>query len=1300
MIEASEEEKARIKKTTMCSFEGLAALTPFREQRLLSKIQKKFSKVKKISAQLFYFAEVDSSIQQAEQERLGALLPGATPTTLLDEEHFTVYVVPRFGTISPWSSKATDIAKICDLHFLHRIEHGIRYRVEGANDTALIKMLFDPMTESAVTRVDELNALFEVHDPQPLETIDILEGGEQALIDANQRLGLSLLKTEMEYLLSAYQKLKRNPTDVELMMFAQVNSEHCRHKIFNAQWNIDGVNQKTSLFSMIRNTYNKHPDNAIVAYSDNAAIIQGSSVKRLLIDAHSRQYRDSDELSHIVFKVETHNHPTAISPFPGAATGSGGEIRDEAATGRGARTKMGLTGFTVSHLHIPGFAQPWEIDVGRPLHMASALEIMLEGPIGGASFNNEFGRPNLCGYFRTFGMNVTMDYGDTYRGYHKPIMIAGGVGCIRESATHKNTLPIGAKLIVLGGPAMAIGLGGGAASSRTTSDRSEALDFASVQRSNPEMQRRCQEVIDACWTLGGDNPILSIHDVGAGGLSNALPELVEACEQGATIRLRDIPNAAPGMTPMEIWCNEAQERFVLSIAEKDITLFTQIAERERCPFAVVGEVTKENHLQVEDAYFKNRPVDLPMSVLFKDLPPLQCKVERLLELRQTFDTSQIDLSMAIKQVLQFPCVASKSFLITIGDRSVTGLVARDQLVGPWQVPVSDVAVTCADYSGYAGEALAMGERTPIAVLHPAASARMAIGEAITNIAAANIADIQDIALSANWMAAAHFVGDAAGLYDAVQTVGMEICPALGISIPVGKDSLSMRTEWERDGKRQSVTSPLSLIISAAARVKDVRRTLTPELQKDVGETTLLLLDLGAGSCSLGASVLAQTQKLLGQRPPDLDSPSNLKSFFALIQELNENDLILAYHDRSDGGLLATIVEMSFAGHVGVDLCLDNLHEDPIRALFTEELGAVIQVRNEDLEAVCDAVEKHNLTSLKHAIGTLNNSDQLNIRFDQKIVFSESRVTLQQWWAETSYRMQALRDHSECAKQEFENIAKQEDPGLNAKLSFDMNTDVSAPFLSLNKKPKVAILREQGVNGQMEMAAVFRRVGFDAVDVHMTALLSGQMQLNDFVGMVACGGFSYGDVLGAGRGWAQSILMHEKVREDFAAFFARSNTFSLGVCNGCQMFSYLKEIIPGAEKWPRFERNRSEQFEARMALLKVEKSPSIFLKEMEGSVLPVAVAHGEGQAVFKNDINAHIALRYVDNAHQVTEHYPENPNGSPQGITGLTTSDGRVTILMPHPERVFRTLQLSWHPKDWGEDSPWLRFFANARLFVG
>jgi len=1292
----------------MLFFQGSSAFTEFRQQQTLTRLRTAFPNVQSVSANYVYFVEASNDIKNNEIQGVRNLLPGAIaseiPSSVSD---FAIWVVPRFGTISPWSSKATEIAKTCDLRSVQRIERGILYHIEGfdltLDPTPLFTLLHDPMTESAFVDASELHKIFEHHKPRAQNTIDILGKGEQALLDANALLGLALSKSEMDFLVSAYGKLERNPTDTELMMFAQVNSEHCRHKIFNAKWWIDGKEQKNSLFSMIRNTQKENPDNVLVAYKDNAAVLQAYTCDHFFVDPETKIYGSVKEKTPIVFKVETHNHPTAISPFPGAATGSGGEIRDEAATGCGARPKMGLTGFSVSHLRIPEFNQPWEVDIGKPAHMASALNIMLEGPIGGASFNNEFGRPNLCGYFRTFGMQISTDYGDTYRGYHKPIMIVGGVGNIREAAVEKKNLPVGSKLIVLGGPAMAIGLAGAAASSRTASDSSEALDFASVQRSNPEMERRCQEVINACWTMGEDSPILSIHDVGAGGLSNALPEIVEACEKGATIQLRNIPNAALGMTPMEIWCNEAQERYVLSIKPENIEQFEAIAKRERCLFAVVGSVTEKMQLLVTDEHFDNKSVDLPMSVLFKALPQMECHGERVSELRQPFSTKDIDMVEAVKQVLQFPCVADKTFLITIGDRSVTGLVARDQMVGPWQVPVSDVAVTCSDYTGYTGEAMAMGERAPIALLHHAASARMSVGEAITNIAAADIGDIRFISLSANWMAAANTIGEAAGLYDAVETIGLELCPALGISIPVGKDSLSMRTEWNKDGKRLSVTSPLSLIITAAAKVKDVRRTLTPQLQTDEGDTQLILIDLGKGCSSMGGSVLAQTQQLLGQRPPDVDDPAALKQFFTVIQKLNEKRLLLAYHDRSDGGLLATVCEMMFAGHVGLDIKLDALGEDPVAALFNEELGAVVQVRAKDLEAVLQCIDQHELSPYTHVIGTLNDQDQLQISHQDQIIYSESRETLRCWWSETSYRMQALRDNSECAEQEFERLLEKEDPGLNVNLTFDLTQDITAPYVKKNKRPKVAILREQGVNGHIEMAAAFDRVGFTSVDVHMSELISGTVALKDFAGLVACGGFSYGDVLGAGRGWAQSILMHEQVREKFQEFFNRKETFALGVCNGCQMFSHLKSIIPGAEDWPTFQRNKSEQFEARLSLVEIQESPSIFLQGMSGSVLPIAVAHGEGRAVFKNESDIAkakklTALRYVDNHHAVTQHYPENPNGSPQGITGLTTPDGRVTIMMPHPERVFRTLQHSWHPKDWNEESPWLHFFRNARVF--
>jgi len=1290
----------------MYVFKGNKAFTVFRSERILLRLKKKQESIQNFSADLFYFVQAKRPLSSLEIEQLAVFLPKSQFITLPKEQK-GVFIVPRLGTISPWSSKATEIAQTCGLEFVERIERGIHYQFSGVvaqRFPCLLDEIYDPLIESAVFEVSNLQTIFDESVPGPLKEVELQPNAVEALRAVNQQWGLALSNNELSYLASTYQTLGRNPTDVELMMFAQVNSEHCRHKIFNARWRIDGEEQQDSLFAMIRHTYYRNPNSVLIAYEDNAAVLQGGMARRLIVNPTTKTYTYKEELTQIVFKVETHNHPTAIAPFPGAATGSGGEIRDEAATGRGARTKMGLIGFSVSHLHIPGFEQPWEKqDIGKPPHLSSALEIMLQGPIGAASFNNEFGRPCLSGYFRTFGLFVETDYGSAYRGYHKPIMIAGGVGNISEQAVHKKNLSPGDQLIVIGGPAMPIGLGGGAASSRVTSEYSRELDFSSVQRANPEMQRRCQEVIDRCWALAADNPILSIHDVGAGGLSNALPELVKVCNQGATIELRQIPSVAMGMTPMEVWCNEAQERYVLAISVKDLALFQEIAARERCPYAVVGEVVQQDRFVVKDCHFGNKPIDLPMSFLFENMQSLECHAERVGRLREADKMVNQDLGAVIKQVLQFPCVASKSFLITIGDRTITGLVARDQMVGPWQVPVADVAVTCSDFTGYTGEALAMGERAPIALLHHAASARMAIGEAITNIAAASIGDIQQLVLSANWMAAPNMLGEAAGLYDAVQAVGMELCPALGISIPVGKDSLSMRTEWEEEGVPYSVTAPLSLIVSAAAKVKDVRRTLTPELQHQF-DSVLLLIDLGEGACALGGSVFAQIQGLLGETPPDLDQPYLLKSFFSMIQACNEKNLLLAYHDRSDGGLLVTIAEMMFAGHVGVDLFLDySRHADMISVLFNEELGAVIQVSKENLTHVNALADHYGLSSLIHQVGVLNKSNTLTIVSTEKKIYSESRIVLQQWWAETSFRLQALRDHSECAQQEFDLLAEVDDPGRSSRAAFSFSQEMVSPYLSLGARPKVAILREQGVNGQIEMAAAFDRVGFTSVDVHMHDLLIGKVNLNEFSGLVACGGFSYGDVLGAGRGWAQSILQHHKIRDAFSVFFNRAETFALGVCNGCQMFSQIKSIIPGAEHWPRFIRNRSEQFEARLVLVAVEESPSLFFNGMTGSILPVPVAHGEGLVVFDEEDSrrkaAKVVLRYVDHRHRATMHYPENPNGSVGGATGFTTTDGRVTILMTHPERSFRSLQLSWHPREWGEDSPWLRFFANARVFV-
>jgi phosphoribosylformylglycinamidine synthase len=1275
----------------------------FGVDKSLQKIQSVFSQISSLKACYVYFIIENATLAEFQQSSLQNILQ-ASPILVEDFPKSFLFVIPRFGTTSPWASKATDILKVCGLTNIERIERGIIYSFSNDLDQAqllqLAPLLHDRMTESVCFDLSDINNLFLQGAPKPLVNIEL---NEMALQQANKNLGLALNDVEVNYLVKEFQKLNRDPSDVELMMFGQINSEHCRHKIFNARWKIDGVEQPHSLFDMIKNTHRKNPTNVLSAYVDNAAVLQGAISQRFFVDAHTKQYTYSSEPIHTVIKVETHNHPTAIAPFFGAATGAGGEIRDEGATGIGAKPKAGLVGFSVSHLHIPELHQPWEYNAAKPAHMASALEIMLEGPIGAASFNNEFGRPNLCGYFRTFQWQQDKDI---TRGFHKPIMIAGGIGNIRTQHVEKRNLPIDTKLIVLGGPAMRIGLGGGAASSLSAGTSNTELDFASVQRSNPEMQRRCQEVIDACWMCGDANPILSIHDVGAGGLANALPELVHGSERGGKFSLRDIPNDESDMSPLEIWCNESQERYVLAIAEKDLELFNQIAQRERCPYAVVGKVTADQHLVLQDTHFENKPIQLPLAVLFAKPPKMLRDVQRITAQGDTFDTQSINLLEAAKRVLQFPAVASKSFLITIGDRSVTGLVARDQMVGPWQIPVADVAVTASSFQDYYGEAMAMGERSPVALLNPVAAARLAVAEAVTNIAAANISDISQIRLSANWMAAAGFAGEDAALYEAVQTVGLEFCPALGICIPVGKDSLSMRTVWQQDNKKHEVVAPLSLIVSAFAPVNDIRKTLTPQLINDVGETILILIDLGQGKNYLGGSILAQCYQRLGQQTPDIENPALLKNFFSAIQALNQQDLLLAYHDRSDGGLFATICEMTFAGHVGVSLTIDALGDDPIASLFSESIGAVIQIKKSQLEQAKQILQKFDLQECVHVLGNLNNADNIVIQYKNKFLLEQSRITLQQWWSETSFRMQGLRDNPQCAAEEFAMIAEKNDPGLNVHLSFVYPQEISTPFISKNIKPKIAILREQGVNGHIEMAAVFTQVGFDCFDVHMTDIISGKVALKEFVGLVACGGFSYGDVLGAGRGWAQSILLNSRAHDEFATFFARNNTFALGVCNGCQMLSQLTELIPGSEHWPHFVRNTSEQFEARFSLVEITASPSIFFQGMAGSRLPIAVAHGEGHVEFANQqqmqhvMNENLlALRFVDNHGHVTEKYPANPNGSAQGMTGFTTRDGRVTILMPHPERVFRTVQNSWHPKDWSEHSPWLQMFMNAKKWV-
>jgi len=1324
-------------------YTGAPALSVFRAKKQLQRLQAVFSFITDISATYVYFAESADEFSPQQQTSFMSLLqaetwdafsfaaqdpeyeypqevsllssglPASKNTLQENNNDRLVLVIPRLGTISPWSSKATDIVHNAGFTLVNRVERGIIYEIKATaifspyDKQRLAELLHDPMTESVLYDLQLGDALFTHPSPAPATVIDILSHGKAALLRANQDLGLALAEEEIDYLFTCFRKLKRNPSDAELMMFAQVNSEHCRHKIFNASWVIDGKPQDHSLFKMIRNTHAKHPAGVLSAYKDNGAVLTGSDVERFWADPDTGVYNYSQEEAAIVIKVETHNHPTAISPFAGAATGSGGEIRDEGAVGRGAVPKAGLAGFSVSNLQIPGFAQPWETPYGKPKNIASALDIMLEAPIGAAAFNNEFGRPNICGYFRTYEVPMRNPHG-AIRGYHKPIMIAGGLGNIRPELVEKKELPVGTKLIVLGGPAMLIGIGGGAASSMASGAQTETLDFASVQRGNAEMQRRCQEVINACWAMGKHNPILSIHDVGAGGLSNALPELLDASEKGGKLSLREIPIAESGLSPMEIWCNEAQERYVLGISAEDLPKFTALAERERCPFAVVGEATQNKELILEDTYFENAPVNLPMQVLFGNAPKLIRKVVHDDIEPIPFDISSIDLMQAATRVLQLPCVADKSFLITIGDRTVTGMITRDPMVGPWQVPVADVAVTANSYNGYTGEAMAMGERAPIALLHHAASARMAVGEAITNMAAAYIEDISDIKLSANWMAAAGYPGEDAGLYDAVQAVGLELCPALGISIPVGKDSLSMRTVWEEDGKKQSVTAPMSLVISAFAKVADVRKTLTPELKRNIGETDLILINLGDGSQGLGGSALAQVYQRQGSLPADVDNPEALKSFFKAIQTLNRNNLIAAYHDRSDGGLFVTLCEMAFAAHVGLTIHLDGLGDHHLaEILFSEELGAVIQVRRADIPQVMDCLNTHGLNKYSTIIGTLNEQDRLIFSCQNKIVLEESRVHFQQLWSETSYRLQSLRDNPDCARQAFSHIADKQDPGLNIHLSFDLEDDIAAPYIKTNVRPKVAILREQGVNGHMEMAAAFDRAGFTAIDVHMTDILSGRVSLKEFRGLAAGGGFSYGDVLGAGRGWAQSILNHSQARDEFAAFFARSDTFTLGACNGCQMLSQLTTIIPGSVHWPLFLRNQSEQFEARLMLLEIEQTPSIFFQGMAGSRICMAVAHGEGRAEFNHNHTAEqvlkaglVVARYVNNQGNATEHYPANPNGSPLGVAALTSRDGRATIIMPHPERVFRTIQNSWHPQEWQENAPTMRMFRNARVWVG
>lgn len=1288
---------------------GAPALSAFRVQKLMEACENAALPVRQIYAEFIHLADLNEALDATEQERLAKILtygpaiePHAPTGSLL-------FVTPRPGTISPWSSKATDIAHNCGLEKIKRLERGVAYYVEAdalsdAQHKELKALIHDRMVEVVLASFDDAAVLFTHTEPKPFTSVNILGEGRAALELANRNMGLALAEDEIDYLVENFTRLGRNPNDIELMMFAQANSEHCRHKIFNADWTIDGAEQPKSLFKMIKNTFETTPDNVLSAYKDNAAVMVGTEAGRFFPDADG-VYNYHQEPIHILMKVETHNHPTAISPYPGAATGSGGEIRDEGATGRGAKPKAGLTGFSVSNLKIPGFVQPWEGNYGKPDRIVTALDIMTEGPLGGAAFNNEFGRPALLGYFRTYEQEVASHNGVEVRGYHKPIMLAGGIGNIREDHVQKGEITVGAKLVVLGGPAMNIGLGGGAASSMASGQSSEDLDFASVQRDNPEMERRCQEVIDRCWQMGDKNPIQFIHDVGAGGLSNALPELVNDGDRGGRFELRKVLCDERGMSPLEIWCNESQERYVLSVAAEDIDTFAAICERERAPFAVVGEATAEPHLSLNDEHFGNTPIDLPLEVLLGKPPKMSRQVESKKAVSPALDQSKIAVGEAVKRVLSLPTVADKTFLITIGDRTVTGLVARDQLVGPWQVPVADCAVTAATFDTYAGEAMSMGERTPLALLDFGASARMAVAESIMNIAGADIGSFKRIKLSANWMAAAGHPGEDAGLYEAVKAVGEELCPELELTIPVGKDSMSMKTAWEVNGEKKAVTAPMSLIISAFGAVNDVRNTVTPELRSDKGDTSILFIDLANGQNRLGGSCLAQVFGELGDVAPDLDNAASLRGFFETMQKLVAAKQVMAYHDKSDGGLFTTLVEMAFAGNTGLDINLAGIAGSDLERLFNEELGGVIQVSKADEAAVRSAFEAAGLAV--HAVAKPNTDGQVRIHDGERLVFADSRVALRTLWSETTYRMQALRDNPECARQEFELKQQADEPGLTVKLGFDPSEDVAAPYILKGAAPKMAILREQGVNSHVEMAAAFDRAGFESRDVHMSDILSGRISLEEFQGLVACGGFSYGDVLGAGEGWAKSILFNQRARDEFSRFFERDSSFALGVCNGCQMMSNLKDIIPGAEHWPRFVRNRSERFEARFSLVEVQSSPSLFFSGMEGSRMPIAVSHGEGFAEFANaealaraEATGTVALRYVNGHGEIATQYPQNPNGSPNGLTGITTLDGRVTIMMPHPERVFRTVANSWHPDNWGEDSPWMRMFRNARVKLG
>jgi phosphoribosylformylglycinamidine synthase len=1286
----------------MIALDGQSALSPFRLERLNARLDALHHGARVQAAWHTYFVDASEPPEGEARTRLLQVLEAKDAAP----EPATFWVVPRLGTISPWSSKATDILHGAGFD-VRRVERGQAWHITGLpaptdrSWDALMAALYDPMTQSVLTAIEEAHGLFLAGQPGPLGRIELGADAIAALGKANAELGLALADDEIAYLAERYATMGRAPSDAELMMFAQANSEHCRHKVFNATWAIDGEPQELSLFGMIKNTHAKSPAHTLSAYHDNAAVIEGNVARRFFADPTDGVYRAHDEAVPYAIKVETHNHPTAIAPWPGAATGAGGEIRDEGATGRGGKPKAGLTGFSVSHLRIPGLKRPWETDRPLPPRMASAFEIMRDGPLGAAAFNNEFGRPALGGYFRTFEQE-TSETG-VRRGYDKPIMIAGGLAALRADHVQKRAVRPGNKVIVLGGPAMLIGLGGGAASSVASGTSSAELDFASVQRDNAEMERRCQQVIDACWSRGEHNPIVSIHDVGAGGLSNAIPEILNDAGVGGIIDLSKIPCDDPQLSPMQVWSNESQERYVLAIAPEDVELFASFCARERCPFAVVGDATEEARLIVRDPRRDLTVIDLTMDVLFGKPPRMHRDAKRVKPRVDLLpDLTGIGMDEALSRVLRLPTVGSKSFLITIGDRTVGGLNARDPMVGPWQVPVADVAVTLTDFDGYTGEAMAMAERAPVALLNSADAARLAVGEAITNMAAAPI-KLDEIRLSANWMAAVNHPGEDAALFDAVKAIGMELCPSLDIAIPVGKDSLSMTTVWKEGEQVQRTVSPVSLVITGFARVSDVRRTLTPQLKLDRGDTELWLIDLGAGRDRLGGSALTQVFNRSGGVPPDLDDAKRLKAMFELIQEANAAGLLLAYHDRSDGGAIVTLLEMAFAGHCGLEIRMDGWADATLRALFNEELGAVVQIAAANHEAFEALLVKYNLAGLSHHIGRPKEKLGIKLYLGSDAVFKWNWSELFAAWNETSSAMQRLRDNPQSADAELAWRMDDADPGISPKLTFDPLADIAELFIASGTRPRVAILREQGVNGQTEMAAAFDRAGFEAVDVHMSDLAAGRVKLDDFRGFAACGGFSFGDVLGAGRGWAASILYNEDLRAQFAAFFADPTKFALGVCNGCQMMSALKDIIPGAQHWPQFLRNASEQYEARLATLEILDSPSLFFKGMTGSRIPVAVAHGEGKVNFPyvcSPSKSGSAARFVDNRGRPTEGYPLNPNGSPGGLAGFTAAEGRVTIMMPHPERVFRSVQMSWRPESWGEDSPWMRMFRNARAWCG